>query len=337
MNIATLLVTLSLVILVATRATTAQPPTRVPQIGVLSPQRSTEPPTVQREPFAQGLRALGWEPGASLLIEHRYAEGEVDRLPALAAELVQLPVDVLVTRGPQATRAAQQATGTIPIVMSATPDPVRLGFVASLARPRGNITGLAFLAQGDLEGKRLELLKETVPGLARVAFLVNWGSGNWLVVPDEERSIKEALQGAARSLRLEVQTFAVSRPENIAAAFTAMGRGPVDGLLVAADPHVLEPHLAQVVALARTHRLPAIYPWRLYVEAGGLMSYATSIPDFHRRSAVFVDKILKGAKPGDLPIEQPTTFELVINLKTADALGLTIPPTVLFQATEIIR
>jgi putative ABC transport system substrate-binding protein len=312
---------------------TAQLPMKVPRVGVLNPQLSTEPPTVQRAPFAQGLRDLGWTPGSSIIIENRYAEGEVGRLPALAAELVRLPVDVLVTRGPLATHAAQQATSTIPIVMSATPDPVRLGFVASLARPVGNITGLAFLAQGDMEGKRLELLKETVPGLARVAFPVHRRS-----VLGHERSIMEdGLHLAARSLRLDVQTFEVSRPDDIAAAFTAMGSAQVGALLVAADPFVLEPHLAAVVALARTHRLAAMYPWRLYVDAGGLMSYATSIPDFHRRSAVFADKILKGAKPADLPVEQPTTFELVINLKTAQALSLTIPPTLLFHADEVIR
>jgi putative ABC transport system substrate-binding protein len=326
------IVILSLAILLAPLAANAQQPVKVPRVGVLSPQKSTEPPIVQREPFERGLRELGWTPGVSLLIEHRYAEGQVDRLPALAAELVRLPVDVLVTRGPQATRAAQQATGTIPSVMSATPDPVRQGFVASLAGPGRNITGLAFLAQGDLEGKRLELLKETVPGLTRVAFLVNWRT-----VPDQERSIMDAINVAARSLRLEVQTFEVNRPDDIATAFTAMGRAQVGAFLVAADPHVLESHLAQVVALARTHRLAAMYPWRLYVEAGGLMSYATSIPDFHRRSATYVDKILKGAKPADLPVEQPTTFELVINLKTAKALGLTIPPTLLFQADEVLK
>jgi putative tryptophan/tyrosine transport system substrate-binding protein len=214
---------------------------------------------------------------------------------------------------------------------------VGLGLVESLAQPGENITGLALLAQGDLEGKRLERLQETVPGLARVAFLVNWGSGNWLAGPDQERSIQEALQEAARALRLDVQTVAVSRPDDLAEAFAAMARAEVGALLVAADPHVLEPHLAQVVAWARTHRLPAIYPWRLYVEAGGLMAYATSIPAFHRQSAVFVDKIPKGAKPADLPVDQPMTFELVINLKTAQALGLTIPPALLFQADEVIR
>jgi ABC-type uncharacterized transport system substrate-binding protein len=311
----------------------AQQPTKVSRVGILSPQKSTEPASVQREPFEHGLRELGWTPGVTIRIEYRYAEGEVDRLPELAATLVQLPVDVLVTRGPQATQAARQATSTIPIVMSATPDPVQAGFVPSLARPGGNITGLAFLARGNLAGKRLELLKETVPGLARVAYVVNW----YATLPDQVSTIMEELTGAARALEGEGQLFEVRRPQDIVEVFAAMEKAQVGGLLVEPDPHVLEPNLAQVVALALQHRLPAIYPWRLYVDAGGLMSYATSIPDFHRRSATYVDKILKGTKPADLPVEQPTTFELVINLKTAQALGLTIPPRILFQADEVIR
>jgi putative tryptophan/tyrosine transport system substrate-binding protein len=326
------LVTLALGLLAVSLAADAPPPVKISRVGVLSPQPSTEPSTVQREPFERGLRKLGWTLGSSLRIEYRYAEGEVDRLPALAAELVRLPVDVIVARGGAAVRAARQATSTIPIVMSATADPVRQGFVASLARPGGNITGLAFLAQGALEGKRLELLKEAVPGLSRVAFLVHWPA-----VPGEAESIMQEINTAARSLHLEVQAFEVSGPETLVEAFTAMERAQVGAFLLGADTRVLEPNLAQVVTLARTHLLPAMYPWRLYVDAGGLMSYATSIPDFHRRSASYVDKILKDAKPADLPVEQPTTFELVINLKTAEALGLTIPPMLLFQADEIIR
>ena len=224
------LVTLALGLLAVSLAADGQLPMKVPHVGVLSPQHSTESPTVQREPFAQGLRALGWEPGTSLFIEHRYAEGEVDRLPALAAELVRLPVDVLVARGGAAVRAARQATSTIPIVMSATADPVRQGFVASLARPGGNITGLAFLAQGALEGKRLELLKEAVPGLSRVAFLVNWTA-----VPGEAQSIRQELNTAAQSLRPEVQAFEVSGPDTIVAAFTAMERAQVGAFLLGAD------------------------------------------------------------------------------------------------------
>ncbi len=234
------------------------------------------------------------------------------------------------TRGPQATRAARQAAGTIPIVMSATPDPVREGFVASLARPGGNITGLSFLAQGALEGKRLQLLKETVPRLARVADLVN-------PIMDQDGAIKREIATAALSLGLKVLTFEVKRPQDIAEAFAAMRGSRVGALLVRADPAVLEPNLTQVVALARKHRLPAMYPWQMYVDAGGLMSYATSIPVFHHRSATYVDKILKGAKPADLPVEQPMRFELVVNLKTAKALGLTFPPSILIRADQVIQ
>ncbi|HSF29375.1 MAG TPA: ABC transporter substrate-binding protein [Candidatus Tectomicrobia bacterium] len=328
-----LLMTLAFGMVAMPLAAEAQPSTKVPRVGILSPQKSTEPPTVQREPFERGLRELGWTPGGTILIEYRYAEGEVDRLPELAADLVRLPVDVLVTRGPQATQAARQATRTIPIVMSATPDPVQLGFVSSLARPTGNITGLAFLARGSLAGKRLELLKQTVAGLARVAYLVNWHA----TLPDQAGTIMEEITHAAQALGLESQPFEVRRAQDMAEAFIAMEKAQIGGLLVDPDPHVLEPNLAQVVALALQHRLPAIYPWRLYVDAGGLMSYATGISHFHRRSATYVDKILKGMTPAELPVEQPTTFELVINLKTAQALGLTIPPILLFQADEVIR
>jgi putative ABC transport system substrate-binding protein len=314
-------------------AAVAQQTTKVPRVGVLNPQKSTEPPSVQREPFERGLRELGWTPGVTILIEYVYAEGEVDRLSDLATTLVQRPVDVLVTRGPQATQAARQATSTIPIVMSATPDPVQEGFVTSLARPGGNITGLAFLGRGNLVGKRLELLKETVPGLARVAYVVNWHAR----LPEQVSAIMEEFTSAARALGLEGQLFEVRRPQDIVEVFTAMEKAQVGGLLVDVDPHVLEPNLAQVVALALQHRLPAIYPWRLYVAAGGLMSYATSIQAFHQRSATYVDKILKGIKPADLPVEQPTKLELVINLKTAKALGITMPPSLLLLADEVIQ
>jgi putative tryptophan/tyrosine transport system substrate-binding protein len=228
------LVTLALGLLAVSLAADAPPPVKISRVGVLSPQPSTEPSTVQREPFERGLRQLGCTPGSSILIEYRYAEGEVDRLPALAAELVRLPVDVIVARGGAAVRAARQATSTIPIVMSATADPVRQGFVASLARPGGNITGLTFLAQGALEGKRLELLKEAVPGLSRVAFLVNWTA-----VPGEAESIMQEINTAARSLRLEVQAFEVSGPETLVEAFTAMERAQVGAFLLGADTRVL--------------------------------------------------------------------------------------------------
>jgi len=317
-------------LLVAPLAGAAQQPANAPRVGVLTPQKSTEPPTLQREPFERGLRELGWGPGSTIIIEYRYGEGRNERLPELAAELVRLKVDVIVTRGPQATRAARQATGTIPIVMSSTSDPVRDGFVASLARPGGNITGLSSLAQGPLEGKRLELLKETVPRLARVADLLN-------PLMDRDGAITREITTAARFLGLEVQTFEVKTPQDIAKAFAAIGKARVGALLVRADPSILEPNLKQVVSLALQHRLPAMYPWQMYVDAGGLMSYATSIPAFHHRSATYVDKILKGAKPADLPVEQPTRFELVINMKTAKALGLTIPASVLIRADQVIQ
>jgi len=310
----------------------AQQAVKVPRIGVLSPQKSTEPASTQREPFARGLRELGWTPGSNVIIENRYAEGKAERLPELAAELVRLGVAVIVTRGTAATRAARQATSTTPIVMSAVDEPARHSFIASLSRPGGNVTGLAWLAEGDLEGKRLELLKETVPGLARVAYIMNPDSR-----PDPDGSRMRAADLAAQSLRLELQVFKVSKPEHIAEAFGAIGRARVGALLFAADIAVLDPNLSQVVALTAKYRLPAIYPWPFYVTAGGLMSYGTSPAAFHYRAATFVDKLLKGANAADLPVEQPTKFELVINLKTAKALGLTIPQTLLLQADQVIQ
>ena len=317
-------------LLTSVPASAAQQSAKIPRVGVLTPQKSTEPPTRQREPFERGLRELGWTPGSNLIIEYRYAEGQNERLPDLAAELVRLKADVIVARGTMAIRAARQATGTIPIVMAASPDPVREGIVASLARPGGNITGLSFLAQGPLEGKRLELLKETVPHLARVADLANPST-------DQDGAIKREMTAAARSLGLEVQTFEVKKPQDIPKAFAAIGKARVGALLVRADPAVLVPNFTQVVALAFKHRLPAMYPWKDYVDAGGLMSYATSLPGFHHRSATYVNKILKGAKPADLPVEQPTRFELAINMKTAKALGLTIPASVLIRADQVIQ
>jgi putative ABC transport system substrate-binding protein len=309
----------------------AQPPTRVPRVGVLSPQKSTESPTVQREPFEQGLRELGWVPGTSLILEYRYAEGQPEQLPERAADLVRLKVDVIVARGPQAIRAAQQATATIPIVMSAAADPVRAGFVTSLARPGGNTTGLALFSD-DVGGKQLQILKEALPALSRVAILVNP-----IMSTDQDDPFIKGISPAAHSAGVATQIFAITRPDDIAETFTAMKRGRVDGLLIRADPNVLEPNLTQVVAQAFKHRLPAMYPWRFYVEAGGLMSYATNVSDIHRRSATYVSRILRGEKPSALPVELPTKFELVINLKTAKALGLTIPQTLLQRADQVIQ
>jgi putative ABC transport system substrate-binding protein len=327
-----LAVVLSLSFVLAPGAFGTQQTGKIPRIGVLSPQKSTEPASTQREPFERGLRELGWTPSSNVIIEYRFAEGKVERLPELAAEFIRLGVAVIVTRGTAATRAARQATGTTPIVMSAVDEPARHGFIASLSRPGGNITGLAFLAEGDLEGKRLELLKETIPGLVRVAYVVNPDSR-----PDPGGSRMRAADLAAQSLRLELQVFKVSKPEHIPEAFAAIGRARVGALLFASDIAVLDPNLSQVVALTAKYRLAAIHPWPYYVTAGGLMSYGPIPAAFHYRSATFVDKILKGAKPGDLPVEQPTKFELVINLKTAKALGLTIPQSLLVRADEIIQ
>jgi putative tryptophan/tyrosine transport system substrate-binding protein len=300
-------------------------PARVPRVGILTPGHSTESPSVQREPFERGLRELGWTPGSTILLEYRYAEGRADRLAELAADLVRLKVDVIVARSAVAIRAAQRATDVVAIVMSSGADPVADGLVKSLARPGGNITGIANLVQ-ELEGKRLELLKEAVPGVARVAILGNPGNSPGTRLP-----------AASRALGLETQTFVAHRADDLAETFAAMSRARVGAVLVWADTLVLEPNRARVTELAARHRVPAMYPWRFYVDAGGLMSYATSIPAFHHRSATYVDRILKGVRPGDLPIEQPTKFELVINLKTAKALGLTIPQSVVLRADELVE
>lgn len=309
----------------------AQTSPKVPHIGVLAPQKSTEAATLQRIPFEQGLRELGWTPGKDVIIEYRYAEGDLRKLGELAAELVSMRVDVIVARSPPAIHAAQRATATIPIVMSASADPVREGFVKSLGRPGGNITGLAIFVD-DLGAKQLELLKTAVPQLQRVAILVNP-----MMNVDQDIPFLTRLNAAARDLKVELTVTELSQPEDIPTAFVAMEKGRFDAVLVRADPLLLEPHAAQIVASASAHHLPAMYPWRLYVDAGGLMSYATSLPEFHRRSATYVDKILKGAKPESLPVEQPLIYELVINLKTAKALGLVIPPILLYQANELIR
>jgi putative ABC transport system substrate-binding protein len=237
-------------------------------------------------------------------------------------------VDLIVASAPHGVRAAQQATRTIPIVMSTLPDPVREGFVASLARPGGNTTGVTLDAQ-ELAGKQLELLKEAVPHLSRVAVLRNPTSPGWAVA-------KSQIEATARALNLEVNDFPVSRPEDLAPTFVAMKRTKIGAILVRRDVLVVERHRAEVVALAAQQQLPAIYSFREFPDSGGLMSYGVNVYEIHRRSATFVDKILKGAKPGDLPIEQPTKFELVINVKAARALKLTIPATLLMRTDHAI-
>jgi putative ABC transport system substrate-binding protein len=321
------LVILALGLLAAPLAADAQPPPKVPRIGILwaSPISAN---AHLREAFRQGLRELGYVEGQNVAIEFRYAEGKLERLPDLAAELVRLKVDVIVATNTPTALAAKQATRTIPIVVSVSGDPVESGLVASLARPGGNVTGLSLMVP-ELAGKRLQLLKEVVPGTSRVAVLSNPTN------PYTGLVVRET-QAAARVLGVQLQPLEVRAAEDIDRAFQAAIRGRANALIVVDDGLVFT-HRARIVALAAKSRLPAIYPFREPVEAGGLMSYATNLADSNRRAATYVDKILKGAKPADLPVEQPTRFELVINMKTAKSLGLTIPQTVLIRADHVIQ
>jgi putative ABC transport system substrate-binding protein len=277
--------------------------------------------------FVQRLRELGWTEGRTIAIEYRWAELREERLAELAAELVRLKVDVIVTSGTPQVLAAKQATSVIPIVFAAAGDPVGNNLVASLARPGGNVTGLANLTP-ETGGKRLEFLREVVPGLRRLAILANVSN------PAVVLEIAEA-QAAARMLGLEVVTPEIRRAEDIAPAFKAL-EGRVEALYVSTDALVIT-NRARIHTLAMGVRLPTMYPSREYVEAGGLMSYGVNLPDQFRRTADYVDKILRGARPGDIPVEQPTKFDLVINLTTAKALGLTIPESFLLRADEVIE
>jgi putative ABC transport system substrate-binding protein len=330
LSIIGLILTLALTIFTAPLTAEAQQATHVYRIGLLSGLFPSSAPNSRVEAFRQGLRELGYVEGQNLVIESRYAEGRAERLPDLAAELVRLPVDVIVAAAIEPIRAAQHATRTIPIVMSASPDPVGNGFVDSLARPGGNITGLATLAE-ELPGKRLELLKEMVPSSARIAVLANPADPTY--APKMHN-----LMGAAQALGLQLHIVEVRHADELDTAFAALTQERADALLVVEDGVVISSSLSgRIVDLAATRRLPAMYSGKFFVEAGGLMSYGASTPDIWRRAATYVDKILKGTKPADLPIEQPIKFEFVINLKTAQALGLTIPPTLLFQADAVIR
>ncbi len=322
-----LIVTLALAILLAPVVADAQPSARVPRIGYLgNSSPSLEPDLV--EAFQQGLRNLGYVEGQTIVIEYRWAEGGYDRFPDLVADLIRLKVEVIVTAGTPGTLAAKQATKTIPIVMAVAGDAVGAGLVASLARPGGNVTGLTTMAQ-DLEEKRLELLKDVVPGLSRVGVL--WNLANPL-----SPIIFKQTQIAAQALGLTVQTLDVRGVEEFEDAFAIIARERPDALIMSADRFLLT-HRKRIVEFIAKHRLPTMYPYREFVIEGGLMSYSPSYTDSFRRAATFVDKILKGTKPADLPVERPMKFELVINLKTAKALGITIPPIILFQADEVIQ
>ena len=305
----------------------AQQPAKIPRIGYLS---TDSPSTIAAriEAFRQGLHELGYVEGKTIGIEWRYAEGKVDRLPGLAAELVRLKVDVIVTSGPAATHAAKEATVTISIVTAQDPDPVGYGLVASLARPGGNITGLSTLAP-ELSGKRLELLKEVVPKLSRVAVLGN------STISGNAQALREA-ELAARALRVQLQYLDVLSPKDIETALRAASKGLADAVLVLQSP-VFVNERTQLADLAVKNRLPAIFDRQEFVDDGGLMCYGTNFTDLSRRAATYVDKILKGRKPADLPVEQPIKFEFVVNLKAAKQIGLTIPPNVLVRADKVIR
>jgi ABC-type uncharacterized transport system substrate-binding protein len=322
-------VLLASLILAFVRLAEAQQPKKIPRVGYLSSFGDASAPGPQIEAFRRGLRDLGYIEGKNIIIEYRYAEGNLDRAPALVAELLQLKVDVLVATFSLAIRAAKEATKTTPIVMETNQDPVATGIVDSLARPGGNITGLTRLGR-ELSGKRLELLTEVVPGISRVGVL--WDAN----APGPIIGFKE-YEAAARALKIQVQSLEVRGPKpDLEGAFQVAAKGRTTALITITNA-VLSHYTTRIVDLAIKNRLAAMYEVSRYVEAGGLMSYSANEGENYRRVAYYVDKILKGAKPADLPIEQPTKFEFVINLKTAKQIGLTIPPNVLARADRVIK
>jgi putative ABC transport system substrate-binding protein len=314
-------------ILASPLAAEAQQAAKVPRIGFLGNSTAAREANLVG-PFREGLRELGYVEGRSILIEYRWAEGKYERFPALIAELIAQKVDVIVAAGTPAALAHKKATTSVPFVMVAVGDPVGTGLVASLARPGGNITGLTSIA-AELEGKRLELLREAIPKLSYIAVLWNPASP-FSVVAEKE------VQAAAQVLRMRVQSLGVRAPKELEDAFAAIVRERPGALLVLADRVFLHDR-ARIVDFEAKHRLPGVYAYRELVEAGGLMSFGPSYAGMHRRAAYYVDKILKGAKPADLPVEQPIKFELVINLKAAKTLGLTIPPSLLQRADQVIQ
>jgi putative ABC transport system substrate-binding protein len=327
LNTLRLVVMLALVLMTAPLVTVTQPVATDRRIGFLAPGWFTLH-TRNRDAFVQELRARGWMEGQNLAIVYRYAEGNYERLPALAAELVQLKVDVIFAPSAPATQAAQQATTTIPIVMDTLGDPVQTGFVTGLARPGGNITGTAGFAP-ELGGKQLELLKAAVPGLTVVATLAHPANPT-------ARHVVHEIARAAQALDVHLRPVDVRQASDLDRALAVLTRERVDALIVLPDPMALgQRH--QLVAWAAQRRLPVMYFTREFVEAGGLMTYGPDLAERFRYAATYVDKILKGATPAELPVEQPIKFELVINLKTAQAMGLTLPSSLLFQADEVIR
>jgi putative tryptophan/tyrosine transport system substrate-binding protein len=306
----------------------AQAPAKDPRVGYLSPGSSSDPARLRRfEAFRDGLRELGYVEGRNIAIESRWADGKYERYPALTGDLVRLKVDVIVVVGGAATQAARQVTRTIPIVMTAVNDPLGSGLVSSLAHPGGNITGTSLMAP-DVVGKQLEALKEMVPKVSRVALL--WNPDN----PGSAPQLRQA-EVAARALGMRLQTLEARGPQEIERAFAAMTRERAGALVVLTDA-IFTNQGRQIAELAAEKRVPAVYGHIEQAGAGGLIAYSANLVDLERRAATFVDKILKGAKPGDLPVEQPTKLELVINLRAAKAIGLTIPPSLLQRADQII-
>ncbi len=321
------IVALAFGILSAPLAAVAQQPARVPRIGILTLVSASSAPRLF-EAFRQGLREHGYVEGQNLALEHRSPQERTDRLADLAAELVRMKVDVIVTESTPATLAAKRATQTIPIVMAVVGDPVGTGLVASLARPGGNVTGLTGLTP-ELSGKRLQLLKEAAPKATLVAVI--WNPAN----PASSGLLAET-EAAARSLGLQLQPVEARSPGDLNAAFKALTIARPSALIALGDGMLLD-NSTRIAEFAVKSRLPAMFPDREFVEAGGLMAYGPNIASNFQRAAAYVDKILKGAKPADLPVEQPTRFILVVNLKTASALGLTLPQSILIQATEVIQ
>jgi putative tryptophan/tyrosine transport system substrate-binding protein len=304
----------------------AQQPARIPRIGILIPG-SASLYSARLEALRQRLRELGYVEGKNIVIEYRYADGKLDRLPDLAAELVRLKVDVIVTTGP-ANSAAMKASATVPIVFASAGDPVGAGLVSSLARPGGNLTGLSLMSP-DLDGKRLELLKEAFPKVARVAFL-------WQSRGPRGNEPLTGLEAAAKAIGVKLQSLEVRGLADFESVFA---RAKKDGAqaLITSPNSLISTHQREVLDFAAKNRLPAMYPTSEYVEAGGLMSYAPNVTDLFRRAADYVDKVLKGVKPADIPVEQPMKFEFIVNLKTARQIGVTIPPTVLARADRVIK
>jgi len=312
-------------ILNAVNVSDAQQVKKIPRIGLLSVS-STATMLARVEAFRRGLRDLGYTEGKNIFIEYRYADGKQERFSDLASELVQLKVDLIVTATTAGVRAVRSATSTLPIIFAGAGDPVKSGLVASLARPGGNITGLSILAP-ELEGKRLELLKETFPKIVRVAYLWN---------PDSPGTGLGGMQAAAPVLGLQLQSLEVRSSKDFDSAFAKAVRDRADAITAQPIP-VINTHRMRIVDFTVKNRLPAIYADSEFVEAGGLMFYGVGFPDLYRRAATYVDKILKGTKPAELPVEQPTKFEFIINLKAAKQIGLTIPPNVLARADKVIK